>query len=157
MLWLAAYLSDFPLDVLARGGVATAGPMVVTDGRGVRQRLLVCNPEAMGQGLREGMGLQAAYALVPEIRVLHRNETLEATALASLAAWAGQFTSLVSLESGRGLLMEIAGSLELFGGLERLREEIRHGLVGLGYKASLAVAPTPRAACDRLRCAWGTM
>ena len=142
MLWLAVYLSDFPLEVLSRGGV-TAHPMAVTDGRGVRQRLLVCNGEAAAQGLRAGMGLQAAYALAPELEALPRNESLEAVALASLAAWAGQFTSLVSIESGRGLLMEVAGSLDLFGGLERLRGEVRQGLVKLGYTACLALAPTP--------------
>ncbi len=142
MLWLAVHLPDFSLEALSRGGVVE-GPLAVTDGRGVRQRLLVCSAQATALGLRAGMGLQAAYALVPELRVLLRNEALEAAALASLAAWAGQFTSLVSVEFGRGLLMEVAGSLNLFGGLERLRTEIRHGLVRLGYTACLAVAPTP--------------
>ena len=145
MLWLAVYLPDFPLEVLSRGG--TSGqPMVVTDGRGARQRLLVCSAEAIAGGLRNGMGLQAACALVPALRVLHRNEALEAAALANLAAWAGQFTSLVSIESGRGLLMEVAGSLDLFGGLERIRAEVRQELMRLGYTACLALAPTPLAA-----------
>ncbi len=142
MLWLAVHLRDFPLEALSRGGVVK-GPLAVTDGCGVRQRLLVCSAQATDLGLRAGMGLQAAYALVPDLRVLHRDDTLEAAALASLAAWAGQFTSLVSVESGRGLLMEVAGSLNLFGGLERLQSEIRQGLVRLGYTACLAVAPTP--------------
>ncbi len=142
MLWLAIHLSDFPLEVVSRGGVS-GRPRAVTDGRGVRQRLLICSDEAAALGLRAGMGLQAAYALVPELQILPRNETLEATALANLAAWAGQFTSLVSIEPGKGLLMEVAGSLELFGGLDELRGEVRQGLVRLGYSACLALAPTP--------------
>ena len=44
------------------------------------------------------------------------------------------------------LLLEIAGSLRLFGGLKQLRQEISGGLREQGFAASLAIAPTPLAA-----------
>jgi len=44
------------------------------------------------------------------------------------------------------LLLEIAGSLRLFGGLRELRQKISKGLHGLGFTAGLAIAPTPLAA-----------
>src|SRR5207253_7296881 len=48
--------------------------------------------------------------------------------LEHVAAWACQFTPRVSLEPPHGLLLEVEGSLRLFGGLERLLERLRDGL-----------------------------
>lgn len=151
MLWLAVHLPDLPLEVLSRGAVVQR-PLAVVQGHGVRQWLCVCNESARAQGLHVGMGLEAAHALVPQLRVWRRDPSLEHAALKNLGAWAGRFTSLVSLESGQGLLLEVGASLDLFGGLERLREQIREGLAGLGYRPCLALAPTPRGAWFLARC-----
>jgi protein ImuB len=72
-----------------------------------------------------------------------RDEAAEAAALESLAAWAGQFTSFVSLVPPDGLLLEIGGSLALFGGLDTLLKRVRHAIAALGYSARFGVAPTP--------------
>ena len=46
-------------------------------------------------------------------------------------------------EPGRaGLLLEVAASLRLFGGLNALLERMQHGLEALGYRARIGVAPT---------------
>jgi protein ImuB len=45
-----------------------------------------------------------------------------------------------------GLLLEVAASLRLFGGLESLQHRIAAGCAELGFAASLACAPTPLAA-----------
>src|SRR6185503_11273631 len=67
-------------------------------------------------------------------------------ALAPIAAWACQFTPRVSLEPPQELLLEVQGSLRLYGGLEALHERLAAGLLALGFPASIAAAPTPRAA-----------
>jgi protein ImuB len=67
-------------------------------------------------------------------------------ALASIAAWACQFTPKVSLEPPRELLLEVQGSLRLHGGLEALHEQITAGLLALGFSANIAASATPRAA-----------
>jgi protein ImuB len=66
--------------------------------------------------------------------------------LQGLAGWAEKFTSFISIESPDLLLLEIAGSLRLFGGLHGLRRRIVSGLEKQGFDASLAIAPTPLAA-----------
>ncbi len=71
--------------------------------------------------------------------------------LEHVAAWACQFTPRVSLEPPRGLLLEVEGSLRLFGGLERLLERLREGLDAMELTAQLAVAPVARAALWRAR------
>ena len=67
-------------------------------------------------------------------------------ALAPIAAWACQFTPRVSLEPPQELLLEVQGSLRLYGGLEVLHERVAAGLSALGFPASIAAASTPRAA-----------
>jgi protein ImuB len=67
-------------------------------------------------------------------------------ALASIAAWACQFTPKVSLEPPQELLLEVQGSLRLFGGIERFLTRLRAGLDELGFQYGMATAPTARAA-----------
>ena len=59
------------------------------------------------------------------------------------AAWSLRFTPWVSLAPPRALLLEVAGSLRLFGGPEALMSRVVQGLDELGYGSRLALAPTP--------------
>src|SRR5689334_7871646 len=74
-----------------------------------------------------------------------------AETLPPLAAWACQFTPRVALEPD-ALLLEAEGSLRYFGGQDALLIALECGLAELGLRASLATAPTARAA---LWCARG--
>jgi protein ImuB len=71
---------------------------------------------------------------------------LPPSALAPIAAWACQFTPKVALEPPQELLLEVQGSLRLFGGFEPLRQKLAAGLGELGYPFSLATAQTALAA-----------
>jgi protein ImuB len=66
--------------------------------------------------------------------------------LETIAAWACQFTPKVSLEPPQALLLEVAGSLRLFDGLECLHQRLQSGVEEMGFTATLATAATPRAA-----------
>ncbi len=145
MLWLSIHLPQLPLDLLARGG-RMDDPLVVTDLSAAQARVLLCNEAARRAGVRPGMPAPAARALADRLLVQPRDPAAEAHALHSLAAWSGQFTSLLSVDAPAGLLLEIEGSLTLFGGMHALLQRIRKGLRELGLQARLAVAPTPLAA-----------
>lgn len=84
------------------------------------------------------------------------DEQSERDALSRLAGWAGRFTPLVSLAPPRELLLDVEGSLRLFGGPDRLVERVEEGLDGLGYHFATALAPTPLAATLLARAAPGT-
>ena len=144
-LWLGVYLPRFSVEVLCRGSDISK-PSVVVAGQESRLQVWSCNTQAEARGLHPGMALSAAHALVPCLWVLKRQEDAESEALKGVAAWAGQFTSLVSLMPPQGLLLEVGGSLSLFGGLGRLWARINDGLAELGYTAHLAIAPTPQGA-----------
>ena len=75
-------------------------------------------------------------------------EALEAghRELASLACWARGITPLVSLEPPRALVMEVGGSLKLWGGLDSIREALDRELGRRRLTAHLCAAPTALAA-----------
>ncbi len=120
-------------------------PVAVSDGPAQRPFVLAANAPARAAGVRPGQPIAAACALVSGLVVVSRSEPREQQAIAQVAAWAAQFTPTVALQP-RGVLLEVAASLTLFGGLARLLGQLRGGLSGLGYRAALGVAPTPRAA-----------
>lgn len=145
MLWLAVRLPHLALEIHARGTAAAAPLAIAEDSAGAR--LLLCNAMAHACGVRPGMTAASAWALCAALRIMPRDLVAERRALERVAAWACQFTSQVSLAGATELLMEIGGSLRLFGGLKVLRNILEHGLQQqLGYAAHLACAPTPLAA-----------
>lgn len=161
----AAAPSAAPLGRAGRDGVAAplwlclGLPRLALEARGIwaeeeRQcgliggdgRVVLANDAAVAAGIVPGLPLNAALALCPGLVALARDETAEAAVLTRLAAWAGAFTSMVSLAPPAALLLEVRGSLRLFGGLEPLRERVRRALDRTGHAGRDAVAPTPLAA-----------
>jgi protein ImuB len=66
--------------------------------------------------------------------------------LEQLANCAQRFTPRVSLVPPDGLLLEVAGSLHLFNGVEGLSRALAAECAALGLKSMVALAPTPLAA-----------
>ena len=145
MLWLALHFSSLPLEVYERAARASA-PLAVVSSTGSRAEIVACNAGARARGVRPGMTAAAASALDSELRAVHRDDAAEHAALERIAAWAIQFTPAVSIAKPADVLLEIGGSLMVYGGLKRLWEKISEGLGTLGYAASIACAPTALAA-----------
>ena len=143
-LWLHLHLPQLALEVLTRG-VNEQGPCVLIAGEGKRQRIIMTNTRAAALGVRAGMPLSAAHVL-GELTVLERDPRAEQRALEKLCLWAMQWTPMVSAVSEDGLLLEIKGSLKLFGGTDGLLRILRSGIKALGYRMHYAIAPTPLAA-----------
>jgi protein ImuB len=141
MLWIALDFACLPLEAFPSASTH-AEPWAIVDGADV----LVCNSRAHALGVREGMRLSAACALAPPLNYRLRDAAAEAAALDTLAAWAGQFTPNVSLEPPRALLLDIEGSLRLFGGIRPILQSLKRGLDDMGYSAAMACAPTATAA-----------
>lgn len=143
MLWIAVCLPHLPLEVHAVTDVALA----ICDA----QRITYANAVARHAGINRGMRRATALALCPTLTLARRDPIKEQQALEAVAVWALQFTPNVSLlpidtEIPSGLLLEVRGSLRLFGGLAAIESALRHGLAAQGHAARLAVAPVPQAA-----------
>ncbi len=85
-------------------------------------------------------------ALAASLRVFEREPSLELANLESLAGWAAMLSSVVSVEAPRSLLLEVAGSLKLFGSLEAIKAKLRDELARRYRDFRLRVAPTATAA-----------
>jgi protein ImuB len=144
MLWAALRFPDLSLQLHLRGA-ASCGPVVVQEA-GNRPRVFSCNEAAASTGIKAGMPVSAAHALVAGLQVRTRDLEKEKKALAGIATWAIRFTPTVSLASSSEILLEISGCLRLFGGLRPLGGRIRAGLAELGYRATVTLAPTPTGA-----------
>ena len=146
-LWMGLHFPRLPLEALGRdAGAASASPIAVASDGSAHASLLAVNEGARAAGIHPRMGLDAACACVPRLEVRGRDPVLETAALQKLAIWAERFTAFVSPAPPAGLLLEIGGSLRLFGGVDMLRQGIERGLRELGFEASIGTAPTPAAA-----------
>src|SRR6185436_18644491 len=145
MLWLALRFPSLPLEISGRG-IAQPGPLAVASSAGADAQVVACNARARSCGVRAGMPVAAASALTADLRVVTRNPVEERAALERIAAYAIRYTSLVSIASSTEVLLEIGGSMKLFGGLNRLWTRIEQELDAQGYAVCLACAPTPLAA-----------
>jgi len=141
-LWLCVYLPVLPLEAVVSTTDAAA---VFEDQQGIR-KILLANALAHAAGVRPGLTVNAALALLPALQLEERNPRQETAVLKDLAAWSEKFTSFTVVDGSSLLLMEIAGSLKLFGGIKPLRERIVKGLVSQGFQVEVAIAPTPLAA-----------
>jgi len=149
-LWLALSLPLLPLEALKESAAASTagkpqGPIVIVDPDDDARTVIACNAAAGHAGIVPGLGLNAAFALTHDLDVRPRNSAREQSLLESLAAGAVAFTPRVSLLDD-ALLLEVRGSLQLFGGVEALAARLQRSLEGLGITALLALAPTPLAA-----------
>ena len=144
-LWLCIYFSNLSLDIL--NTLENKPQCVVSEFSG---RWVVHRPceLAAEYGIVQGMPLNAAYALCSDLRIYHRELEHEQEKLKVLANWVYQFSSMVTVvEPQQSLLLEIRGSLQLFGGLSALLEKIKKSLQAkCQYELQMSVAPTPLAA-----------
>jgi len=108
--------------------------------------VLACDPRAAARGVRPGLAIPAACALVPNLVVRERDPAGETEALIGLAGWAAQFTPSVALEFPAALVLEVEGSRALFGGVEPILAALRAGLVEMGFSARIAGGPTAKSA-----------
>ncbi|HZF15672.1 MAG TPA: DNA polymerase Y family protein [Steroidobacteraceae bacterium] len=143
-LWMAIHFPQLALEALERD-VDERRPHAVIDGSGSAQRVAACDRAAARAGVCAGMALNAAIALAPRLMARPRQRNAEQWLLERCAAWAGQFTPLVSLEPPDALLLEVKGSLGLFEGAAALSERISGALGSRGLSACVTLAPTPRA------------
>jgi protein ImuB len=141
-LWFCIWLPNLPLEACQSAEEALA---IVEEQYGIH-RVLQSNTAASAAGVMPGQSANAALALLPALRLEERSQVREQQVLETLASWLERFSSFVSIAGKDVLLLEVAGSLRLFGGLPSLRQQVSKGLSEQGFSAAMAIAPTPLAA-----------
>src|SRR5215470_2669811 len=112
MLWTCLHFPDLPLSIFERGD-ARERPAVVSSASH-RPDVVAANSAARKRGIVPGLSIAAALALDQGIAIHLRDERAESHALRSIALWAGQWTSIISIAPPASVLLEIAGGLEYF-------------------------------------------
>jgi protein ImuB len=138
MLWLVLYLPRLAREVFP--SLPSPGAIVS------HERIVAVDEAAASAGVTPGLRIAEARALLPDLLVQQRAVEREQAALNRLACWAGSFTSEVCLAPPQTLLLEVAGSLRLFGGAETLFRRVVAGCSEQGFVPQAALAPTPLAA-----------
>jgi protein ImuB len=150
-IWLALHFSAWPMAAMLSGMAGQHSlrlreqPFAVID-TDRKRRVLVCNERARMRGLRPGHSLNAAIALCSELQVAVRDLDREATLLEATARNCQRYTSTVSIEPPNELLLEVRGSLRLFGGVAALVKTVLDDFAVREIAVSAAVASTARGA-----------
>ena len=144
MLWLALLFPQLPIDRQEHSDADSARAVILQEGP--RRRVLACNRVASDAGIRPGLALKNAYAIVPDLQVSDYDEDEQQAHLAQLTLWALNYSSWVSPEPPNTIVLEVAASLKLFDGLDTLLERLEAEAQALGITLRIGVAPTPTAA-----------
>lgn len=142
-LWMCASLPRLSIEALT---LETSQPIAVVEREARTQYVVAADEQARRAGVRAGMPLAAALALMPELHTIPRDVHREQALLERLAKRAQQFTSRVSISQPDALLLEVRGSLRLFGGAKKLYRAFLADCVAAGVRPFLGLAPTPLAA-----------
>jgi protein ImuB len=142
-LWLCIRFPELALHAVASPHNIPAA--VFTDEQG-RALVYACNVKAEEVGITRGMSVNAALALLPALDIRQRQLAAEERLLQALANWALNYTPVVSVDITGMLLLEIRGSLHLFGGIHSLRIRLSSELRSWGHCIVMASAPMAKAA-----------
>ncbi|RXD65091.1 Y-family DNA polymerase, partial [Xanthomonas perforans] len=146
MLWACILLPQLALDAVLRRLEEPQAPLALVEGPAQLRSLHSVNAAAGAAGLKAGMRLSAAHALMTQVRTIDYDAQNEARTQRFLAAWAYRHSSLVSQQWSRAIVLEAGASFRLFGPWPRFERRLRDELQALGFQHRLALAPTPRAA-----------
>jgi len=142
-LWLCIRFPELSLHAVASPHSIPAA--VFTDEQG-RSLVYACNVKAEDAGITRGMSANAALALLPALDIRQRQLAAEERLLQALGNWALNYTPVVSVDITGMLLLEIRGSLHLFGGIRSLRARLSSELHSWGHCIVMASAPMAKAA-----------
>lgn len=144
---VSLFLPRWPTDRLRRkSGDASPprdAPLVLIGRDGRRRVVTALDANAEGFGLRVGMPVAKAQALVPELIVMDANHPADAEGLEKLALWALQRVSpVVMADPPDGLVIDTTGADHLHGGEAAMLTTIVKRFAASGVEARAAVADT---------------
>lgn len=143
-LWLAVHLPRLALEIVTRENYSL--PLVIIEEINNRQFVHIASHAAEQLGIVNGMSLTAAYTLCSNLQTQPVNPLAQQQHLQRLANWVIQFSPRICLASPCSFLLEVAGSIQYFGKLETIQDQITQTLKNKWkHRFYLAVSPTPGA------------
>lgn len=123
-------------------------PFVLRASSHGRMVITAANTVAEMKGIRSGMVLADARAIIPDLEVLDDKPNLADKLLNRIAEWCIRFTPVVAIDPPDGLLLDATGCSHLWGGDSSYVADIVKKLNDKGYDVRVAMA-------DTIGVAWG--
>lgn len=138
--WVAVHLPALPIEAFAASLVPEQAhrPLALLD----KAMLCAVDARAWEAGVRPGQRRSTALALEPTLLMGRADPAREKQALRAVACAALQFTPSVAELPPHTVLLEVASSRRLFGGMQRLAQRLHECLTPLGHRTRWACAPT---------------
>ena len=157
-LWLPTFATDRlcrqTTSAAPSEASGTVGPLATVANRRGAERLIAVDGAAQALGLRPGMALADARAVVPALHVRPADPAAKHRSLERLADWCQRYTPWTAADpdggmtvgGSAGLWLDIGGCAHLFGGEAALLADLAQHLAGCGLACRAAAADTPGAA-----------
>lgn len=157
-LWLAVRLPMLALESVRdstnaaqrRPEDASAGrqrtprrPLAIVEPRRGRLCIAAADEAARALGIEPGLSLSAAFGFSASLDVIERSVAAEAACLEAVATLCIALSPAVCIEPPDAIVLEVQGSLRLFGGLSAIKARLVREIAARGFRAELAAAPTP--------------
>ncbi|MFJ2994131.1 Y-family DNA polymerase [Pandoraea sp. NPDC087047] len=142
--WIALHLPYLSLEIAS--ALTQADGTVDTTVVLAQSRVWRASEAAQAAGVQPGMRRGGVLALLPQARFHDRDEAAETVALEALALALLRFGPDVAIAAPQCVLIDVAPSLRLFGGLASLATQVLESAEALGHRASLGIAATASAA-----------
>ena len=151
-VWFFVYIPQFFLQSLVKKLIRKNAYVLVDscEDDPVVQQL---NDSAKALGVCKDMPLSLIDKL-GNVKIFSRDKEREKNAIDDLLVWANKFSPLIVDKFPDGLLVEMKGSLKLFGGQEKLIKIMSDELQIRGYKFNLAIGLTPLLAEISAKIGW---
>lgn len=163
--FLSVSLPLFPSDRLHRrmlgkdwrsrteGGVTGLPPLAIVAKVKSALRITALDEHAARLGLRTGMPLADARAMIPELGAADDDPAADAALMDEVAAWAERYTPLVAIDAhaAHGLTLDITGAAHLFGGEAAMVADLVRRLTEQSFASRAAIADNPGAASAAAR------
>ncbi len=117
-------------------------PFVLSSPSHGRMLITAVNALAEAQGVYTGMAVADARAIIPSLQVLDDIPDLPPKLLKRAAEWCIRFTPTAAVDLPEGLLLDVTGCSQLWGGDEPYLAEITRRLKDRGYHVRAAMADT---------------
>jgi len=148
---MSLWLERLSTDRIARQWREAPSPLAVFGKRGNRDLLVAVDAVAERVGLTTGLALAQARAMHPTLTAMPEDQAADARLLDAMADWCQRYTPLLATNPPDGILLDIGGCAHLFGGEEKLRDDLIARVTDFGFSARAAVAPTIGAAWAAVR------
>jgi protein ImuB len=146
-LFLPTWSTDRLRRTLSAAAPPAEAPLVLVGREGQRRVVLAVDSAARRAGLRAGMPVAKAQALVPGLIARDAEPDADAAALDRLALWAWQhYSPIVAVDAPDGLVIDATGAAHLHGGEDAMLEGMVARLAGYGVAARAAIADSRGAA-----------